>query len=265
MDLGAYLDRLGYRGPVEPTVQVLTALHRSHLCRIAYEDLDIHLGRPLTLDADAAFDKLVRQRRGGWCFEMNGLLCEALRAVGFDAHLGTGSVFRPGDHALVIVGLPGGDWLADVGFGNGLFDPIPLREGLHQQHGRHYRLRRESNGEWTFVNDPVFGPGFRFAPNPTCLRDFAAVNEWLQTSPESGFVRTVVCHRFDEEGRAFTLRDAVLRTVTLRDRDDTILRSAEHFATTVSEVFGIDVPEVASLWPAVSSRHDAWSRRQATR
>lgn len=73
MDVDAYLVRIGYEGRLEPTPETLYALHRAHLLAIPYENLDIHLGRPLTLSLPDIFDKLVTQKRGGWCFEMNGL------------------------------------------------------------------------------------------------------------------------------------------------------------------------------------------------
>jgi len=84
--LDRYVARIGYRGPRDPTLGTLRALHRAHLLAIPYENLDIHLGRQLTLDPEAMFTKLVDERRGGWCYEMNGLLGRVLETLGFDVH-----------------------------------------------------------------------------------------------------------------------------------------------------------------------------------
>src|SRR4051812_15166720 len=87
MDVNAYLERIGYHGSHEPTLATLTAIHRAHLLTIPYENFDIHLGRTLSLDLEKTFDKIVRQHRGGWCYEMNGLLAGALHELGFDVTL----------------------------------------------------------------------------------------------------------------------------------------------------------------------------------
>lgn len=83
MEIGAYLERIGYTGECTITLQTLTAIHEAHLRAIPYENLDIHLGRTLSLDIEAIYDKIVTRRRGGWCYEMNGLLSWALRELGF--------------------------------------------------------------------------------------------------------------------------------------------------------------------------------------
>lgn len=104
------------------------ALHRSHLYAIPYENLDIHLGRKLTLDPDHIYHKIVEERRGGWCYEMNGLFSQALRQMGFDVTLLGSSVGSPAqggvdgdlDHLILLVQVDKQPWLADVGFGKGL-------------------------------------------------------------------------------------------------------------------------------------------------
>lgn len=92
--LGAYMARVGYDGSLAPTIDTLFALHRAHLTAIPYENLDIHLGRTLTLDRQATFAKLVGEKRGGWCFEMNGTFGWVLEAIGFDVRYVAGAVNR---------------------------------------------------------------------------------------------------------------------------------------------------------------------------
>src|SRR5437868_15402114 len=92
--LDAYLERIGYSGSRRPTLATLIAVHRAHLLAISYENLDIHLGRVLTLDPAQIFDKIVMRRRGGWCYEMNSLLAWALRELGFSVTLMGSTVNR---------------------------------------------------------------------------------------------------------------------------------------------------------------------------
>src|SRR5205085_8232372 len=83
----AYLDRIGYDGPTEPGLITLTGLQRAHMLSVPFENLDVHLGRRLVLDPAANFEKIVGRRRGGWCFELNGLFGWLLEQLGFDVTL----------------------------------------------------------------------------------------------------------------------------------------------------------------------------------
>src|SRR5215207_9409581 len=124
MKLADYLQRIHYQGTLNPTPETLIALQRAHLFAIPYENLDIHRGGTLSLDMETIFDKLVTQRRGGWCYEMNSLLAWALRELGFDVTLLSSDVVNEmmgdgagGDHLVLLVKLDR-PYLADVGFGN---------------------------------------------------------------------------------------------------------------------------------------------------
>jgi N-hydroxyarylamine O-acetyltransferase len=94
MNIEAYLARIGLRAPVEPNLAGLQALHRAHLPAIPYENLDVQLGRPVTIARPPIFDKIVTRRRGGWCYEMNALLGWALGELGFKVTHATGPVMR---------------------------------------------------------------------------------------------------------------------------------------------------------------------------
>src|SRR5262249_39813398 len=131
MQLNDYLARIGYTDSPAVNLETLTALHRAHLLKITYENLDIHLGRYLTLDERAIFEKIVTNRRGGWCYEMNGLFAWALREMGFSVRLMASAVNRVvnGDgaergHLILLVEIDR-PYLADVGFGNGFLTPLP--------------------------------------------------------------------------------------------------------------------------------------------
>src|SRR5215211_1320238 len=160
MDLHTYLQRINYHGQQAPTAATLRDLHRAHLLAVPFENLDIHLGRPILLDQDALFDKIVRRRRGGFCYELNGLFALLLRELGFDVTLLAAGVARADgtfgpefDHLTLLVttdhqrttddrrppttddtqsaicNLQSAIWLVDVGFGDSFRAPLRFVEG----------------------------------------------------------------------------------------------------------------------------------------
>lgn len=264
--LDAYLGRIGYSAPVRADRQTLFGLHRAHLLAIPYENLDIHLGRTLTLDVDAIFDKIVTCRRGGWCYEMNGLFAWALREIGFEVSLLAGTVGRrsigasaEGNHLLMSVTLDQ-IYLADVGFGNGFLDPLPLVAGRYIQTDflKPFDLR-QSAGRWELVGDGVGGGGFDFTLEPALMTEFAPQCHHLQTSPESGFVRITVCHRFQPDA-LYSLRGAVLHRTNGKGTTSSTLDRATDYRQTLEDVFDLQIPGVDALWEQVWTAHQNWTR-----
>src|SRR4051812_10193641 len=84
LDVHAYLERIRYHGPLDPTAETLRRLQVAHLLSVPFENLSIHWGEPIELDDEALFEKIVVRRRGGFCYELNGLFATLLRALGFD-------------------------------------------------------------------------------------------------------------------------------------------------------------------------------------
>ena len=265
--LPAYLHRVDYTGPIEPTLEVLRAVHRQHLLSISYENLDIHLGRALSVDIDAIFEKLVTRRRGGWCYEMNGLLAWALREIGFDVALLGGTVGRTrlgplaeGNHLALLVRLDQ-PWLADEGFGNGILEPLALAEGEHVQHGFVFRLDHASE-RWFFHTHLAGGVGFDFTLEPRTMSDFVERCAWLQTSPDSGFVRLTTCHRWCDDG-IHSLRGAVLQHVTPGGMVERVIESKADYRRILIETFDLDLGDDANrLWSKVWPSHQAWIATQ---
>ena len=191
MNVDAYLDRIGYRGSREPTFETLTELHRAHMLSVPFENLDIHLGRRLVLDREANFEKIVIRRRGGWCYELNGLFGLLLERLGFPVTMLGARVVgeRVGEelgHLMLRVDLDC-PWLADVGFGESSLAPIPLgdeSEQVVEVDG----LRRE----FTLV--------------PRRLEEFEAMCEFSQTSPDMLFTQRRLCTLATADGR-ITLSD----------------------------------------------------------
>ncbi len=264
--LQRYFDRVGYAGPCEPTLEVLTELQALHVCRVPFENLDVQLGRPLTTDADAAYEKIVGNGRGGWCYEQNGLFGWALAEIGFDVIRVAATVMRsstndrwPADHLCLLVGMPEdprGRWLADVGFGGSLLTPIELTEQQTRHLPFRLGLRRLDNGAWQFWEDDGGGE-FRFdfvaeAADEQALSDRC---EFLQTDPQSSFVLSLVA-QIRTRNRHTTLRGRVLTVLSTSGVQRTVLHSASDVVETLRDEFQLDVPEVAALWPRIVARHD---------
>ncbi len=125
MDLQAYLKRIGYTGSIAATLPVLRDIIFAHTCSIPFENLDILMGHPILLDSESLESKLVRDCRGGYCFEQNALLLCVLRQIGFSVtplsarvRLNTPrEIVPPRTHLFLSVEIDGTPWLADVGVG----------------------------------------------------------------------------------------------------------------------------------------------------
>ena len=132
MEVSSYLDRIGYHGPKVPGVATLLALHRAHLLNVPFENLDIPLGKRITLSIPSLYEKIVLRNRGGFCYELNGLFCWLLERLGFHVTMHSARVFdskKPGpefDHLVLQVQVET-KWLADVGFGDLFLEQHQLR------------------------------------------------------------------------------------------------------------------------------------------
>ena len=246
-------------------------LHRAHLLNISYENLDLHAEprRALSLDVAHIYDKIVHERRGGWCYEMNGLFAWVLREIGFEVRLlgsAVGRLQNPGalenTHLLLHVLVPTKPdeaWIADVGFGNAFLEPLPLRAGDYGQDNLTYRLEQDNTGRWWFTNQMHGGAGYDFDLRPFELDEFAAPCQWLQTAPESGFVRVAVCHRH-VPGGLLSLRALTLTTINGPQRRDQVIQSHAAYARTIQHVFDLNVSDfvLRVLWQRASEMHAAW-------
>ena len=264
MNLTAYLDRIGHADPVARDLATLRAIHRAHHFAIPYENLDVQLGRPVITDPAAAFDKIVTRRRGGWCYEMNGLLGWALSEIGFKVTRMMAGVrseqdgdIAVGNHLILRVDLPEGPWLADVGFGDGPLDPYPIVAGPVQGGMFTYRLEALPKGWWRLHNHPAGGgPTFDFQIAPADEATMAERCIWLQTDPQSPFVQNAVIQRHRPD-RLLLMRGRAFRTLTATESIDRLIADADDYVATLKADFGVDVPEAAALWPAIAARHEA--------
>ena len=251
MDRSAYLARIGYEGALTPAIETLRGLHRAHVMTVPFENLDIHLGRPISLDPADLFRKIVVDRRGGYCFELNGLFTLLLEDVGFAVTrlaarvlYGTEGV-RPRSHQLLRVQLGEAAWIVDVGFGgHGLLEPLRMVDGQVEQQGTDrfrlvaqeregYLLQCEMDGIWTNL--------YSFALDPWLPIDYAFAN-YHSHSPDSLFMQRRICTMPTPEGRT-TLVDNLLKVrgregtqelqVTSEDEGRQLLQ--QHFGLTIND------------------------------
>src|SRR5215207_288146 len=222
MNIEAYLKRINYTGPLTPTAETLRALQVAHLMNVAFENLSIHAGEPIVLEDDALFTKIVERRRGGFCYEANGLFAALLRALGFEVAMLAAGVARPQggfgpmfDHMTLMVTLSE-RWLVDVGFGESFVEPLLLDSRDVQVQGtRSFRIvddddylilmRRIDGGEWQ--------PQYRFTLQPYTFADYEEMCRFHQTSPDSHFTKGCICSLLTEDGRV-TLSDMRLITTS---------------------------------------------------
>jgi N-hydroxyarylamine O-acetyltransferase len=212
LEAQAYLERIGYAGPVAPTAAALRALQLAHLYAVPFENLDIHLGRPLSLELSALYDKIVTRERGGFCYELNGLFAWLLQSLGYTREDGT---YSPEfEHlALLVESPPGERWLADVGFGDGFLEPLRLEPGLVQPEGERskwtYSLDEHEGGYrlWRRDSAGVVEQQYAFTLQPRRFpADFEPMCHYQETAPESHFVQHRLCSLASPAGR-LTLSD----------------------------------------------------------
>jgi N-hydroxyarylamine O-acetyltransferase len=213
-----YLRRIGVDGPVTPTADWLERLHLAHLRTVPFENLDLHLDRPIDLDVGALYDKVVGRRRGGFCYELNALFRALLTSVGFDVTLVSSRVWMPDgtlsppfDHATLLVDLDG-PWLADVGFGEAFSIPRPLGDEWVEPEGR-ARTSATPDG-WRVEVDEGQGwrPLYDLDPAPRRLEEFAARCRWHQTDPDSFFRQVPFVSQATPTGRVTVMGDVLIVT-----------------------------------------------------
>lgn len=264
VDIDAYLGRIGYRGTLAPTEACLAALHEAHLAAIPFENLDVVRGYGVRLDLPSLEAKLVRDRRGGYCFEQNTLFKAVLDRIGFGTQiliarvrLGVkpeAKIVTARSHMVLKVETPGGAYIADVGFGaNGLLRPIPLLpEIVHHMPGAAFRLRQDGR-EWILEGDvgsDSFSDYYAFTLEPQHPIDIEVANHYTSTHPDSKFRQTVTAQQVRPD-RRLALRGYRLEihrhgTVETRELAD----EADRLALLAAE-FGLDFSPDTRFDPAL--------------
>jgi N-hydroxyarylamine O-acetyltransferase len=258
-DLDAYFRRIGYAGPRAPTLETLRAVHLRHTEAIPFENLDPLLGRPVRLDTESLQLKMVRQGRGGYCYEQNLLFMHALTALGFSAKglaarvlwnaAVTGSM-PPRSHMLLLLDLAGDPYIADAGFGvMTLTGPLRLTAGAEQttphepyrlQHaGGEYVLEARIRGDWK--------PLYRFGLLEQLLPDYEIYNWYLSHHPESRFVTGLMVARAAADCRYTLLNNEFTAHHLKRTSERRVLGNTAELREVLTGPLRVKLPEGAEL------------------
>lgn len=257
MDSEKYLARIGIENAgLIPDLGVLKMLQRQHLLNVPFENLDIHWQRPIVLDTQAFYRKIVEENRGGFCYELNGLFNDLLRDIGFQTRVVSARVANADgaygpeyDHLAILVIIGEIQYLADVGFGSFTTEPLELRPDVEQfdpagvfvikEHSEEYFEVARKNGEGV-QNEYIFKPLGRD------LSEFTEMCEFQQYSPGSHFRKGKICSILTETGRK-TLTDNKFILTAGDKKNETAVASPDEFDTILLREFGI-----ANGQPAIS-------------
>jgi N-hydroxyarylamine O-acetyltransferase len=256
-DVDGYCLRIGFSGPREPTLAVLRAIIAGHTAAIPFENLDVLAKRPIRLDLPALREKLVHQRRGGYCYEHNLLLLDVLLALGFRAGGLAARVHRsrppgvipPRAHMLLRVDLPEGSYLVDVGFGTALTAPLALEAGREQKTphetfrlvsvGNEFDLQVRHGEAWTDL--------YRLSLQEQFPVDYEPANWFTSTHPGSLFARNLIATRPGPRRRHTLFNDKF----TIRHSDGNVerhkLQGAKELRDVLTHYFGIELPDPADI------------------
>lgn len=258
IDLDAYLRRIGYEGPRAANLQTLRAITTAHVAAIPFENLDPLLGVPVSLDIEAIERKLVNERRGGYCFEQNGLLIAVLRALGYEV---SGLIARvlwmkPEDsevaqtHMLLRVVLDGESWLVDVGFGSmALSGALKLQPDIVQATGNEPFRLLQDDGSWRMQARVQDGwhTLYRFDLQPRPPIDYVVANHYTSTYPASHFLHGLIVARTLADRRLGLRNRDFVEHVTGGESVRRTLGSVAQIRQVLQESFGIRLPDHPEL------------------
>ena len=260
MNIGDYLERIGYHGSREPTRETLRVLHRAHMLSVPFENLDIHLNHAIELSLPLLYDKVVHRRRGGFCYELNGLFGWLLERLGFTVTLLSARVFngtQPGaefDHLLLLVELDE-PLIVDVGFGDSFQEPLRLsiREGI-MQYDDAFRITASDTGKvLERLKKNIWEPQYVFSLTPHYLSEFSAMCHYQQTSPDSHFTQKTICSLATTEGR-ITLSGDRLIVTTGGQREEHEVADEQAYRRLLKDHFGIELGERAQYFKLMAAR-----------
>jgi N-hydroxyarylamine O-acetyltransferase len=248
--LDAYFERINYRGSTEAGEDTLRDIHTAHTLNVPFENLDVFYRRPILLDSLSLYKKIVEEKRGGYCFEMNGIFSHVLQEMGFKVTNLLARVTIDGihyttkTHQAIRVEIGGNTWLADVGFGNdGIIAPLILEEDIEQKQFAHtYRLVKHAKFGWALQKkmEGSYVPLYAFTLDACSPEDFLMSNHFTATFPESFFIKMRMCTMPTKDGR-ITLTDNHFKVVKNNDVLDTPITTDNEFNTLLKKHFRLDL------------------------
>jgi len=247
MDMNLYLETIGCQEPLNPDQPSLFKLQRHHLLHVPFENLDIHYQREIILDPEAIYEKVVLRKRGGFCYELNGLFYTLLNYIGFKCHMISARVYKSRDeygpefdHMALLVEVEAQWYLVDVGFGKFSLEPLPLKEQMQikDNHGL-FIFDRYDQHYWR-INSIVNGktvPEYIFTTIPRELKSFESMCHHHQHNPASHFTRQKVISKALEDGRLTLSEGSIKITRSGQTQEEAI--TPELFESRLFDLFGI--------------------------
>lgn len=253
MDLKAYFSRIGYDGRRVPDLATLTDIITLHAASIPFEAIDVLLGKGIDTAADAIFDKLVHRKRGGYCFEQNGLLRQVLTALGFEVNTRLARVLwgRPADqpppnatHMALVVHIDGRDYLADTGFGNGT-PTVPLAFDSAEPQTTpletfHLRPTAEGHVLEMRVGDH-WSPVYEILGSEADPAQLTAANLFTSTHPDSRFRNDLMLACATHDARYLLLNNRLMIRPAKGSPEVRSLSNAAAIGETLEAVFGLKI------------------------
>lgn len=263
INLEHYFDRIGFRGTARPDLSTLQAIQKRHVLTIPFENLNPFTGRAVSLALDDIENKLVRQGRGGYCFEQNKLMASVLTQIGFKVKGLAARVFAnraidqagPATHQLLLIDLEDAQYLVDVGFG-GMSPTGPLQliadtpqSTPHEdyrltRHGQYYHLEAEIQEHWQ--------PLYKFQTEEHFDQDYEVMNWFTSCHPTSHFTHVLIAARAFEGGR-YALRDTQFSTHRLGSSSlQKQLDEPAAVEALLTDIFGLDISGLSELQPRIA-------------
>lgn len=249
IDTDMYLHRLRCRRERTPSFGYLKMLHRAHLYHIPFENLDVFMGKEITLDIKKIYEKIVLNNRGGFCYELNGLFYQLLFELGFDCHLisiqvfqADGSLSPPYDHAAIVVTINDQQYLIDVGYGDFFIDPkaiIPLK--VQMDYNRYYRIDKNIDDEYTVHQSEdsfTYRPIYQFSLKKRQFIEFIERCKFHQTNEQSRFMKGRFITKAIKGGR-MTLSSTKWTSVVAGKEEVEVLRNDEEYDAKLLRHFGV--------------------------
>jgi N-hydroxyarylamine O-acetyltransferase len=255
MDIDAYLSRINYTGPRTPTYETLAGVLRAHIANIPFESFDVLLGRPIRLDTEGLQAKIVKGRRGGYCFEHATLMCAALEAIGFAPvrHASRVLLFEPRhksvrQHMFLTVAIDGITYVVDAGFGPfACSQPIPMDGAPVPAKAPTHRLAREGDDWFLYVTgDGKEIQGWVSTMEEEYPVDFEMMNYYIATNPASFFTHNILASAVTEGGRINIMNQGV-QTISHGVAEPSQLGDRKELRSLVARHFGFDLPELETM------------------
>ena len=244
-----YLKRINTSFADNVSIDFLKQIHRAHLEEIPFENLDITFGESIVLSPEKIYRKIVREHRGGFCYELNSCFDSLLTSLGFNTKKISAKVYNGGnygpefDHLCLIVDIEGTSYLVDVGFGDLFQTPLPINGVVSIEDYSSYKVSQsgcsyillKSSDEKTWI------PQYKFTLQEREICEFSDMCNYHQTSVDSSFTSKTVCTRLTKSGGRITLSNNKKIETKGNTRHESVIPCLDSYTKLLKSDFGINL------------------------